>query len=414
LSPAELNAHMLLAVGVVILGVRAVGWLFGRLGQPKVMGEIVAGILLGPSVLGMLLPAVEGYLFSDPVVGGLRTIAQFGLVLFMFLVGLEMDVGKLRGSGRTVTIVAQASIAVPLLLAIGFAVLIHPRFGDGVNPLAFHLFFGAAMAVTAFPVLARLLVETGLARERVGVISLVCAAVNDLVAWILVAIVIAVSSANGPGRALASLGLALVFVAGMLLVVRPLMRRWGEPPVWAVLFVTLISAWIAEQIGVHAIIGSFLAGLVMPRRAEWQQWLHDRISVLVGNLLLPIFFVVVGLSTRVDQLTWAGLLLLLGVTAVAIAGKFGGSTLAARAAGEQWRDALTIGVLMNTRGITEIVILTTGLQLGIISPTVFTVMVLMALITTVMAAPVLTFIKRGAGGAAVPAPEPEAASSRRT
>lgn len=211
--------------------------------------------------LGVLLPAVETYLFPGQVVGGLRTVAQFGLVLFMFLVGLEMDLGELRGSGRTVTVVAQASIAVPMVLAIGTAVLIYPRFGGGVSPVAFSLFFGAAMAVTAFPVLARLLLESGLAKRRVGVISLACAAINDLVAWVLVAVVVAVSGASGPGPVLLTLGLTVVFVAGMLLVVRPLLRRWGEPPVWAVLCLTLLAAWVAEQIGVHAIIGSFLAGL---------------------------------------------------------------------------------------------------------------------------------------------------------
>ncbi|WP_112263236.1 cation:proton antiporter [Lentzea terrae] len=405
MNAAELNVHLLLAAGVVVVGVRAVGWLFGRFGQPRVMGEIVAGILLGPSVLGVLLPAVETYLFPGQVVGGLRTVAQFGLVLFMFLVGLEMDLGELRGSGRTVTVVAQASIAVPMVLAIGTAVLIYPRFGGGVSPVAFSLFFGAAMAVTAFPVLARLLLESGLAKRRVGVISLACAAINDLVAWVLVAVVVAVSGASGPGPVLLTLGLTVVFVAGMLLVVRPLLRRWGEPPVWAVLCLTLLAAWVAEQIGVHAIIGSFLAGLVMPRRAEWQRWLHDRISVVVGNLLLPIFFVVVGLSTRVDELTWAGAVLVVIVTAVAVLGKLGGSAVAARIAGERWRDAWTIGVLMNTRGVTEIVILTTGLQLGIISTTMFTVMVLMALITTVMAAPVLNLLERRSDEAVMsPAP----------
>ncbi|WP_410643357.1 cation:proton antiporter [Amycolatopsis sp. lyj-346] len=402
MSAAELNVRLLLAVGIVIISVRAVGWLFGRIGQPRVMGEIVAGILLGPSVLGLVLPGVEQYLFPDGVVGGLRTVAQFGLVLFMFLIGLEMDVRALRGSGRTVAIVAQGSIVVPLLLAVGFAVLIYPEFGGGTKPLAFYLFFGAAMAVTAFPVLARLLVESGRARERTGVISLVCAAINDVTAWILVAIVVAVVGASGPATALVTLGLTLAFVAGMLLVVRPLLRSQGDPPVWAVIVVTLLSAWIAEEIGVHAIIGSFLAGLVMPRRPAWQEWLSDRISVVVTTLLLPIFFAVVGLSTRVDQLTMAGLFLVLAVTGVAVAGKLGGSAVAARLAGEDWGDSLKIGVLMNTRGITEIVILTTGLQLGVITSTVFTVMVLMALITTVMAAPALNLLERRSAAARPP------------
>lgn len=394
MSAAELNVRILLAVGVVIVAARAVAWVFGRWGQPRVLGEIVAGVLLGPSVLGLVLPAVEGYLFPTPVVDGLRTLSQFGLVLFMFLVGLEVDARELRGSGRTVTAVANASLVVPFVLALGFAAAVHPVFGAGVDPLPFCLFLGAAMAVTAFPVLARILQESGLAKERVGVLSLVCAAVNDVAAWIVVAVVIAIASASGPGHAVISLVLGLVFVAVMFLVVRPLLRRWGEPPVWAVLAIAVLSAWIGEQIGVHAIIGGFLAGLVMPRRPEWQRSIADRIGGVVGALLLPIFFAVVGIATRVDQLTWAGLALLVGVAVVAIAGKLGGASVAARLAGESWRDSLTIGVLMNTRGITEIVILSTGLQLGLISPLVFTAMVLMALLTTAMAAPALRLVRR--------------------
>ncbi|UMP00012.1 cation:proton antiporter [Amycolatopsis sp. EV170708-02-1] len=394
MSAAELNVRILLAVVVILIGVRAVGWLFGRFGQPRVLGEIVAGIVLGPSVLGLLQPAAMAFVFPGPVIDSLRVLAQFGLVIFMFLLGLDLDLGKLRGSGRTVTVVANASVLVPFALGAGFAVLIWPRFGAPVDPAVFYVFLGATMSVTAFPVLARLLQESELAKERVGVISLVCAAINDLAAWILVGVVAALAGSFGDSHATRSLAFAAAFVACMLMVVRPLLRRWGEPPVWAVLVIALLSAWATEQIGVHAIIGGFVAGLVMPRRPEWQSRLSDRIGVVVSNLLLPLFFAVVGLSTRIDQLSGAGLLLLAGAVVVAIAGKLGGSAIAARLTGETRRDALTIGILMNTRGITEIVMLTTGLQLGIISTTVFTVMVLMALVTTVMAAPALRIVRR--------------------
>lgn len=393
MSEAVLNVRILLAVGVVIAVARAVAWLFGRWGQPPVLGEIVAGVLLGPSVLGFVLPAVEGYLFPAPVVDGLRTLSQFGLVLFVFLVGLEVDVRKLRGSGRTVTVVANASLGVPFALAVGFAASVHAVFGAGVAVLPFCLFLGAATAVTAFPVLARILQDFALANERVGVLSLVCAAVNDVAAWIVVAVVIAIASASEPNQAVVSLLLGVVFVALMLLLVRPLLAQWGEPPVWALITIAFLSAWIGEQIGVHAIIGGFLAGLVMPRRPEWQRAVTDRMSGVVDALLLPVFFAVVGIATRIDQLTVAGLALFAGVTAVAVVGKLGGASVAARLAGESWRDALTIGVLMNTRGITEIVILSTGLQLGLISSTVFTAMVLMALLTTLMAAPALRLVR---------------------
>ncbi|MGW5456620.1 cation:proton antiporter [Nocardia sp. NPDC003979] len=396
MTSAEINIRILLAAGVIIVTVRMAGWVFGRLGQPRVVGEIVAGILLGPSVLGVLIPTAEAYLFPDPVVDGLRTVAQFGLVIFMFLIGLDVDTGVLRRSGRTVAIVAPTSVLVPFLLAAGFGWAVYPTFGNGTSKIAFSVFFGAAMAVTAFPVLARLLIESGLSKHRIGSVTLVCAAVNDLAAWLLVGVVVAVLSGS-PGHALLTAALCAAFVAVMLLIIGPLVRAMDAPPLWMVLVLALSSAWIAEQSGAHAIIGGFLAGLAMPRRAEWRDHITERLGHVVSIFLLPIFFAVVGVATRVDQLTMAGLVLLAGATAIAIAGKLGGSAVAARCAGESWPDALRIGVLMNTRGITEIVILTVGLELAIITSTVYTAMVLMAVITTFMTAPILQFLNGRTG-----------------
>ncbi|MGR7028199.1 cation:proton antiporter [Geodermatophilus sp. URMC 62] len=389
---AAANVRTLLAVAVVIAGVRLVGWLVARMGQPQVMGEIVAGIVLGPSVLGLVWPDAVGYLFSASVIDALRVLAQLGLVLFMFLVGTELDHAALRGQRLRVAVIAQASVVVPVAMAVPLALWLYPRLGDGGDLLGFCLFVAAAMAVTAFPVLARLLRDTGLARSRVGVLSLVCAALNDMVAWFLLAVVVAVLRADGPGEVTNTLVLTTGFVTVMLGVVRPLLVRLPSPPLWCALLVAILSAAVTEQIGTHAILGAFVAGVVMPRREEWRESLHGRLDGVVSVVLLPIFFAVVGLSTRIDELTGYHLALAGVVVAVAIAGKFGGSSLAARCAGERWPEAITIGVLMNTRGLTEVVLLTIGLQLGVITSTFFTIMVLMALITTLMAAPVLRLI----------------------
>jgi Kef-type K+ transport system membrane component KefB len=394
LSVAEVNLRVLLAVGILIVVVRAIGSLIGMIGQPRVLGELLAGIILGPSLLGLLFPSALDYLFPAAVIDALHVLAQFGLVIFMFMVGLEFDPALMRGQGATVAVVSQVSFAVPLVLAIGLAAWTYPAFGAGVDRLAFCLFMGAAMSVTAFPVLARLLQESDLMRTRIGTVSLVCAAFNDLAAWSVLAVVVAIAKSAGLGGAITTVLLAVGYVLAMLVIVRPLLARRGDLRIWFVLVTAVLSAWTTEQIGIHAIVGSFLAGVVMPRLPEWRRWVQRRLEVVVSNLLLPIFFVIAGLSTRVDQLTAAGLGLLVIVVAVAVVGKFGGSMLAARLAGEDWRNASTLGVLMNTRGITEIIILHIGLDLGILTPTVFTVMVLMALITTLMAAPLLQLIKR--------------------
>jgi Kef-type K+ transport system membrane component KefB len=387
--------QVLLAAALVILCVRSIGWVVGRVGQPRVLGEIVAGVALGPSVLGALWPGAVAYLFPARVTGALGVLAQLGLVLFMVFIGLELDLRSLRGHGRRVAAISQTSILVPMLLGAGLGLWLYPRFGGEGNRTAFCLFLGAAVSITAFPVLARVLQETGLLHSRIGVLTLTCAALNDVAAWCLLAVVVALIDATGPADAvvvlLSSVGYLLIMVA----IVKPLLARVGRPPVWAVLVVGLLSAWATEQIGVHAIFGAFVAGAMMPRDATWRLQVRERLEGTVSILLLPFFFVVVGLATQVGLLDSA---YLWGVTAVviavAVAGKFGGATIAARVTGERWADATAIGILMNTRGLTEIVILSVGLQLRVITPTLFTIMVLMALVTTFMATPVLHLVFR--------------------
>lgn len=387
---AAANVQVLLSVGAVVVSVRTVGWLIAKVGQPRVIGEIIAGILLGPSVLGLFWPEFFEFLFPDGVISALKVLAQFGLAMFMFLIGTELNFQSMRGQGRKAVAISQASIVAPMLLGAALALGLYPAFGAGVDRLGFVLFIAAAMSITAFPVLARLLQETGLIKTRTGVLAMTCAAIDDVTAWCLLAVVVATTSSSGMSDAALTIGLAVVYVLVMLKIIAPLLTRFERVPLWAVLVLLLVSAWTTEQIGIHSIFGGFLAGVVMPRREPWRQEVHDRLQTTVTHLLLPVFFVVVGLGTRVDLLTspalWAVTAL---VIAVAIAGKFGGATLAARLAGETWLSSATIGVLMNTRGLTEIVILTVGLELSVITPTLFTIMLLMALVTTLMAAPLL-------------------------
>jgi len=399
-STSELNVHLLLAVVVVVLAVQGVGWVLARLGQPRVIGEILAGILLGPSLLGVVAPNVLAYVFPAPVIGGLQVLAQFGLVLFMFLVGLHLDIAAVRRSRGTVAAVAPAAVAVSFVLAVGVGVLVHPVLAADLDPVAYCLFLGVAMAVTALPVLARLLVDTGLDKRRVGSIALSCSAVNDVVAWCGFAVITAVVGA-GVGRGflgvLASLGAVLLYFAAVLVGVRWLLNRLPAPPIWVALVLALVSSWVAEQLGIHAVIGAFAAGVAMPRRHEWLATLNYRLGPVVTTLLLPVFFAVAGIATRVDQLTSAALLVTVLVVVVAMAGKMLPSTLAARVAGEDWPTSINLGILMNTRGLTELVMLSLGLSSGFINTGTYTVMVLMALVTTLAAAPLLALVGRRTG-----------------
>jgi Kef-type K+ transport system membrane component KefB len=393
MTSADINVHVLLALGVVIVAARAAGWAISKIGQPRVHGEILAGILLGPSLLGVVSPSTLDGLFPTEVVGALKVLAQIGLVLFMFLIGLELDIQKLRGHGRKAVVISQCSIVTPILLGAVLAVWLYPRLGAGVDRLGFTLFMGAAMAITAFPVLARVLQETGLTRTRIGVLTITCAAVDDVTAWCVLAGVVAVVQATGFGDAVVTVVLSLAYLAAMLTVVRPLVARMPAVPVWLAICMALLSAWVTEEIGIHAIFGAFMAGAVMPRRTAVQREIHDRLESAVVSFLLPVFFVVVGLATRIDALDSPYLWAVTGLVCLtAVAGKWGGSMIGARLTGERWQDAAAIGILMNTRGLTELVILSVGLELGVITTTVFTIMVIMALVTTLMATPLLALV----------------------
>lgn len=396
---------LLVQIAVVVIAARVVGWLFRRVGQPQVMGEMVAGILLGPSLLGAAAPALSAQLFPPASLGFLNSVSQVGLLVFMFLVGLELNPRLLRGRGHTAVVTSHAGIVVPLVLGVLLSLYLYPRLSDrSVGFHSFALFMGAAMSVTAFPVLARILAERGLTRTRVGTVTLACAAVADVTAWCILAVVVALAGAGQGGlppwaSVAGAVGYALLMVFVVRRALAPLERaferagRVTQDALGMVLLVALASAWATEALGIHALFGAFMAGAVMPKGDRFVDALTDKLQDLTVVLLLPLFFAFTGLRTRIGLVDGAEMWMLCGlVILVAVAGKLGGSAIAARATGMGWREAGAIGALMNTRGLMELVILNIGLDIGVISPAVFAMMVLMALATTFMASPLLALI----------------------
>ena len=404
----EVVWKLLLAAAIIIVVARIMGALFRRINQPQVVGEIVAGIMLGPSLLGAVWPGATDWLFSPEVLPFIDVLAQVGLIFFMFLIGLELDVRLIRGRGHAAGMVSHVSIIAPFLLGVGLALVLFSNLGSEEGTFtSFALFMGASMSITAFPVLARILTEKGLYKTRLGAVTLTCAAVDDVTAWCLLAVVVAVARADGMGGALLTIGLSILFVTLMLLVVRPLVARLAKyhedqgglgGAVLAALFVgILLSALATDRIGIHAIFGAFLFGAIMPQRSEFIRELVGKLEDFTVVFLLPLFFAFTGLRTKVGLIGTSPELWLYAalILAVAIVGKWGGSALAARVVGLRWRESLALGILMNTRGLTELIILNIGLDLGVIPPTLFAMLVLMALVTTFMATPVLSLIYPG-------------------
>lgn len=397
--------RLLLQIAVVIAVTRGLGFFLRHLGQPLVIAEVVGGILLGPSFLGWLWPEAMATLFPATSMPAFSLLSQLGLVLFMFLVGLELDPALLRGRAKSSILIGQTTIALPFLLGVGAAFWLHERYSPrGIPFLSFALFLGIAMSITAFPVLARILTERNLFATKVGAIAITCAAANDVTAWCILSIVVAISRANAMAQAVWTIALAMALIAVLGLIVRPLLRRWmrrggGEPgpsatlPAVALLLLLAASA-IAETIGIHALFGAFLVGAIFPR-GRLADVLEQRLGAVAMVLLLPLFFASSGLRTDIGLLAepreWLTTLLLI---LLATAGKFGGSTLAARATGLDWRESSAIGILMNTRGLMELVALNIGRELGVISPTMFTMLVIMALVTTLATSPALGRVYR--------------------
>jgi Kef-type K+ transport system membrane component KefB len=418
-------AHVLLSLAAVTLAARGTGVLFKRfLGQPPVIGETFAGLALGPSLLGAIAPAVQAQVLpaaSAPFIG---MIAKVGVVLFMYLVGLELDLKTLRKSSHATLVISHASIIAPFLLGATLALGLYPLYATkDVDFTVFSLFLGVSMSVTAFPVLARILTDQRVQRTKIGSMALACAAVDDASAWTLLAFVAGVATSQASGVAWTILFVAL-FVLVMFTVARPLLRRLAEREerneeplsqgVLAVVFVSLLlSAAATEFIGIHALFGSFLLGAVMPHEGRLAEQIRTRMEDLVVVLFLPTFFAFTGMRTQVGLLStgtdWAACA---AIIAVATLGKFGGSFVAGRFVGLGWRESGAIGILMNTRGLMELIALNLGLEMGVISPTMFAMLVIMALVTTFATTPVLHLIMGRRGLADEPEATADAVGTR--
>jgi Kef-type K+ transport system membrane component KefB len=397
-------AILLLQIITIIIVARFFGWIFRKIGQPSVIGEIIAGIFLGPSVVGMYFPEYSSILFPENSIGNLQFLSQIGLILFMFVIGMELDLKILKNKANDAVVISHASIVFPFTLGIGLSYFIYHKFApEGVEFLSFSLFMGIAMSITAFPVLARIVQERGIHKTKLGTIVITCAAADDITAWCILAAVIAIVKAGTFASSMYIIFLATLYVLMMWFIVKPFLKKIGDlyatrdnlsKPVVAIFLLTLIiSSYLTEIIGIHALFGAFMTGAIMPDIAKIRSIFIEKVEDVALILLLPLFFVFTGLRTQIglinDPYLWkvTGLIIL-----VAVVGKFVGSALAARFVGQNWRDSLTIGALMNTRGLMELIVLNIGYELHVLSPEIFTMMVIMALVTTFMTGPALDFI----------------------
>lgn len=397
---------LLLQIGVVIIATRIFGKIAVTLHQPFVVGEILAGILLGPSLFGSFFPESYQFLFPKASLSYLQLLSQIGLVFFMFVVGMELDLKILRNQADSAVLISHASILVPFLLGGVLAISLYGNLAPaGVSFLSFSLFMGIGMSITAFPVLARIVQERGLTKTKLGGLALTCAASDDLTAWCLLAIVIALVQAGGFLPGLFTILLALLYILIMWKLVQPAMHRAGriftnreaftKTAVAFFLLFPVASAWITESIGIHALFGAFLAGVVMPDKPKLRTLLAEKVEDISTAIFLPLFFALTGIRTQIGLLNQGNLWLDFAyVLLVAIVGKFLGSAIAAKASGKNWKDSLSLGALMNTRGLMELIVLNIGYDIGILSSQIFSMMVLMALVTTYMTGPSLNLIER--------------------
>jgi Kef-type K+ transport system membrane component KefB len=395
---------LLVQVAVVLLVTVSCGWLARRLGQARVIGEMIGGILIGPSVLGRLSPELSSRLFDKTSVITFDSLSTLGLIIFLFLVGMELDSEQIYKQRTTALLASGMSIFLPFAMAALLAPSLRVRFAPpGIGAGAFVLFLGIAMSITAFPVLARILEERGLQASRLGTTAMMCAAIDDVAAWTLLAFALAlIGKGDGnPSLSTRLMGLA-AYLLLMLAVVRPLANWLAKRRRTSILSVellslivvaVLLSASATNAIGVHPLFGAFLAGLCFPRITLWRGEIRLKLDMITSVLLLPLFFALTGMRTRLDLLSggnswlWAGIVLVAAIT-----GKMGGAVLAARWTGESWKDAWALGALLNTRGLVELIVLNVAYTAGIFSPTLFTMLVVMALVTTMLTIPLLNFL----------------------
>ena len=394
-----LTGQILLQLVVILVVVQIFGYLCGRIGQQWVIGEILAGLALGPSLLGAFWPGLKIQLFPAAALPTLQTLGDIGLVLYMFSLGARLDTHLMLRQSRTAIVTSISTILLPLLLGALLGFFLYPGLaGQHANLVSFILLVGTAMAVTAFPVLARLLAEKDMLGTRVGMLALTCAAIDDVIAWCLLATVVALIHARGLTSLLLTIGLTILFIGFMLGILRPLLayadRSIQSKQVLVALSIILLllSAYATNAIGIHPVFGAFLMGIILPRRTVFIEQVRSLDQV--NNLLfLPLFFVYSGLRTQIGLISAPALwLICLLVLAVACAGKILSGSLSVRWMGESWRESLSLGVLMNTRGLVDLIVLNIGLDLGVLSPTLFAMLVIMAIVTTMMASPLLPLL----------------------
>lgn len=397
-------AILLLQILTIIFTARTFGFLFNKIGQPTVIGEILAGIFLGPSLLGMWVPEYSTFLFPKESLGNLQLLSQIGLVLFMFVIGMELDLKVLKTKTTDALVISHIGIIIPYTMGFGLSFFIYKEFAPaGVNFISFALFMGIAMSIAAFPVMARIIQERNLTKTKLGTLAITCAASDDITAWCILAVVIAIVKAGTITGALFTIALSIIYLFVMIKLVQPFLKKFGEVYsnkeslslniVAAIFGILLISSLITEVIGIHPLFGAFLAGAIMPPSINFRRLIIEKIESVSLGLFLPLFFVFTGLRTQIGLLNSSHLwYTCAGVIGVAIAGKFGGSMFAAKLVGNSWKNSLSIGAFMNTRGLMELVVLNIGYDLGILSPEIFAIMVLMALFTTFMTGPSLDLI----------------------
>lgn len=400
----EPAAMLLLQIISILLVSRIFGYLFVKIGQPTVIGEILAGIVLGPSLLGYFFPEAYHFLFTPDSLSNIYILSEIGLVLFMFVIGMELDLSALKNKMGATFVISQASIVIPYFMGMWLAYYLYEEFAAAQTDfMSFALFIGISMSITAFPVLARIVQERGLTKSHLGTISIASAAFNDVTAWCVLAAVIAISKTGSLDSSLFNIALAVAYILVMMFVVKPFLKRIGEiyknsevvnKSVFAFFLLVLItSSYITQLIGIHALFGAFLAGVIMPPLPSFRKLIVDKVEDVSLTLLLPLFFVYTGLRTEIGLLNtpylwWIALIFIV----VAVVGKFIGSAFSAKLLGETWKDSLSIGILMNTRGLMELIVLNIGYEMGILPPPIFVMLVIMALVTTFMTTPILSLI----------------------
>jgi Kef-type K+ transport system membrane component KefB len=400
----EALPRLLLQIIIIIVLTQLLGWLFKKIGQPAVIGEIIAGIILGPSLLGLLFPGIFHFVFPVESLPNLRFLSQIGLILFMFIIGMELNTRLLRKQAFEAIIISHASILIPFTLGVFLSYYLYHAYGQ-TDFISFALFMGIAMSITAFPVLARIIRDRKLTDTKLGNLAISCAASDDVTAWCILAILIALIRSGSGMNGFFVVAMVLLYVFIMLVPVKKMLNKIQAAyekgkiaynGLMAIMYsLMLLSSWCTEVIGIHALFGAFLAGIVIPKKDGLQRKIIDRISDVSMVILLPLFFVYTGLRTNAGILNSAGLWIsFLLILICAVAGKFGGSALIAKVLGQSWKDSLSIGALMNTRGLMELIVLNIGYDMHIISADIFSMMVLMALLTTMMTNPVLNWIEK--------------------